>query len=175
MATTYIIYIGPHTLDLLPLQGKLVDIEEGGMQGLRTELPGFRSMALSLAEAMPLHGVAAGIAQDVYDHFVMCDETVATIDESLAIAEKQVEVLKESRAFYVDARQNDISLMVDAMKSRAQRRKDPTILVPFEKVLKYNSQVGDKAVQTRKKNEQLKAEQQTPAPGESLEQASSPA
>ncbi len=29
MATTYVDYLGPHTLDLVPLQGKLVDIEEG--------------------------------------------------------------------------------------------------------------------------------------------------
>ena len=28
MPTTYIPYIGPHTLDLVPLQGKLIDLEE---------------------------------------------------------------------------------------------------------------------------------------------------
>jgi hypothetical protein len=49
MAPTVISYTGPHTLDLAALQGKLVDIEEGGMQGLRTDLPGFQSMALFLA------------------------------------------------------------------------------------------------------------------------------
>jgi hypothetical protein len=163
MAPTFISYTGSHTLDLAALQGKLVDIEEGGMQGLRTDLPGFQSMALFLAEAMPINGAAAGIPQDVYDHFVMCGETIETIDDRIAIAIKQVEVLKESRAFYVDARQNDVALMVDAIRSRAQRRKDFSLLVPFEPVIKYNGQIGNKAVQTRKKNEQAKADLQAPA------------
>ena len=120
-------------------------------------------MALSLAEAMPSHGAAAGIPQDVYDHFVMCNDTVAKIDERIAIAIKQAEVLRESRAFYVDGRQNDIGLMVDAMRSRAQRRKDPSLLVPFEQVTTYYGQTGDKAFHTRKKNEQAKAEAQAQA------------
>lgn len=100
----------------------------------------------------------AGIPQDIYDHFVMCNQTIDLIDERLAIAAKQVEVLRESRAFYIDARQNDISLMVDAMRSRAQRRKDTSLLVPFEPVIKYAGQIGEKAAQTRKKNEQAKAD-----------------
>jgi hypothetical protein len=162
MATTYVNYIGPHTLDLSTLQGKLVDIEEGGMQGLRTEHPGFQPMVLSLAEAMPSHGAAAGIPQDIYDHFVECNGLIAAIDERLIIAEKQVEVLRESRAFYVDARQNDLSLMVDAMRSRAQRRKDSSLLVPFEPVIKYIGQIAEKAALTRKKNGQAKAEPPPP-------------
>src|SRR5690348_11721815 len=100
MSTTYVNYIGPHVLDLAPLQGKLVDIEAGGMSGLRTEQQGFAPMAQCLADAMPSHGAAAGIPQDVYDHFVMCNQTVELIDERIAVAEKQVEVLRESRAFY---------------------------------------------------------------------------
>jgi hypothetical protein len=163
MTTNYVDYTGPHTLDLGPLQGKLVDLEQGAMQGLRTDQPGFKPMALSLVEAMPSSGAAAGIQQDVYEHFVMCNDTVDKIDERLAISAKQAEVLRESRAFYVDARQNDIGLMVDSMRSRAQRRKNPSLIVPFEQVVKYNAQIGDKAVQTRKKNEQAKADPQAAA------------
>ena len=157
---SYIIYIGSHTLDFVVLQGRLVDYEEGGMQGLRTDMPGFQPMTLSLVEAMPLHGAAAGIVPADYDHFVMCNETVDMIDECLAIAVKQVEVLKESRAHHVDARQNDIGLMVDSMRSRAQRRKDPSILIPFEKVLKYYSQIAEKALATRKRNLEAQAEEE---------------
>lgn len=168
MAPKHITFMGPFTLDLTTLQNKLVDVEEGGLQGFRTDMPGFQAMSLSLAESMPLHGAAAGIPQDIHDHFVMCNQTVDAIDERLAVAAKQLEVLRESRAFYVDARQNDISLMVDAMRSRAQRRKDTSPLVPFEQVIKYAGQIGEKAAQTRKKNEQAKAEaeaqSQPPAP-----------
>ena len=166
---TYDIYPGPFMVDCTILQGNLVDIVNGGMRGLRTDWPGFTFVTLELANAVPLVGVTAGVPQDVYDHFVMCNQTVDAVDERLAVARKLVEVLEESRAFYIDARQNDISLMVDAMRSRAQRRKDTSLLVPFEQVIKYAGQIGEKAAQTRKKNEQAKAEAQAQA------QASAPA
>ena len=160
-------YTGPHMLDCSILQGRLVDIEAGGMRGLRTDMDGFTFVVLELAQGVPVAGAAAGVPQDVYDHFVMCNETVVSIDERLAIARKQVEVLEESRAFYIDARQNDISMMVDSMRSRAQRRKDRTVLLPFERTLDYARQLADKAVKTRRQNaEQAEADaeaQATPA------------
>jgi hypothetical protein len=63
MATSYTVYIGPHTLDLVPLEGKLYDIENGGLQGFRKDQPNFPAMAVSLAKAMPQNGAAAGIPQ----------------------------------------------------------------------------------------------------------------
>jgi hypothetical protein len=152
MAAAYVIYQGPHELNFNSLKGKLRDLEQGGRMGLRSDLPGFIGVRLELAQSYPTAGADAGIPQDVYDHFVMCNETIDTIDENLVIARKQVEVLEESRAFYVDARQNDIGLMVDSMKSRAQRRKDPSILAPFEKTITYNGQTGFKAAKTRRQN-----------------------
>jgi hypothetical protein len=164
------IYNGPHMLDLSTLQGKLVDIEAGGMRGLRTDMEGFSFVVLELAQSVPIAGAAAGVPQDVYDHFVMCNQTVDTIDERLAIARKQVEVLEESRAYYIDARQNDISLMVDSMRSRAQRRKDSSVLLPFERTLQYSRQIADKAVRTRRQNAEAEAEAEAaqdaePTPG----------
>jgi hypothetical protein len=156
------IYTGPHALDLTSLQGKLVDIEAGGMRGLRLDMDGFSFVVLELAHSVPVAGAAAGIPQDVYDHFVECNQIVDGIDERLAVARKQVEVLEESRAYYIDARQNDISLMVDAMKSRAQRRKDSSVLLAFEQTLRYARQIADKAVRTRRQNAEAEAE--APAP-----------
>lgn len=152
MTAAYVIYKGPHALDLNPLEGKLLDLEQRGRMGFRSDLPGFIEVRFELTQSYPAAGEGAGIPQDVYHHFVMCNETIDTIDENLVIARKQVEVLEESRAFYVDARQNDIGLMVDSMKSRAQRRKDPSILTPFEKTIRYNGQTGFKAAKTRKQN-----------------------
>ncbi|HZF51188.1 MAG TPA: hypothetical protein VE093_21160 [Polyangiaceae bacterium] len=152
MTLSYSLYTGPLTNDLTPLNGKLFDFTAGSMRGLRPDLPHFATVTLELAQSYPTAGENAGIPQDVYDHFVMCNATVEIIDEKIAIARKQLEVLEESRAFYVDARQNDIALMVDAMRSRARRRKDSSILSPFETVIAYNGQIGDKATKTRKKN-----------------------
>ncbi len=143
---------GPYTLDLSQLLDRLKDLDPDEKRGLRVELKGFPEVVAELAHAMPLHGAAAGIPQDVYDHFLGSNDTIAIIDEKLAIAEKQVEVLKESRAYHVDARENDLSIMVDSMRSRAQRRKDESILTPFEKTLKYRAQIGVKAARTRQKN-----------------------
>jgi hypothetical protein len=152
MSVSYILYTGPHSNDLTPVQGKLFDLEPGARRGMRPDLPHFADVALELQQGYPTAGASAGIPADVYDHFVMCNATVDIIDEKLAIARKQLEVLEESRAFYVDARQNDIGLMVDSMRSRAQRRKDRSILSPFEKMIAYNGQIGDKANKTRKQN-----------------------
>jgi hypothetical protein len=174
MATNFITYTGTHTLDLNSLQGKLVDIEAGGLRGLRTDQENFPAVVLELEQAVPVAGAAAGIPQDVYEHFLLCNQLVADIDQQLAIAQKQVEILRESRAFYVDARQNDIALIVDAMKSRAQRRKDESVLLSFEKTLKYNSQNGDKAARTRRRNAAAGDDTAPPAPpaGASVESPS---
>ena len=142
---THDIYPGPYVVDCTILQGCIIDIVNGGMRGLRTDRPGFTFVTLELANAVPLVGVTAGVPQDVYDHFVMCNQTVDGVDERLAVARKLVEVLEETRAFYIDARQNDLSLIVDAIKSRAQRRKDSKVLLQFERTLEYVRQIGDKA------------------------------
>lgn len=60
-------------------------------------------------------------------------------------AEKVLEVLKESEALYEHERENTISQMADAVRSTAKRESNPGLLAPFEKLLRYNSQIADKA------------------------------
>ncbi len=161
-------YEGPHTLNLTPLQGRLKDLDT--CRGLRPDQEGFGHVKLMLAQVVPVDGAAAGVPQDVYDHFVMCNDTVDMIDQQLAIARRQLEVLEESRAFYVDARNNDLGLIVDAIRSRAQRRKDPSLLLPFGTLIEYHGQTAEKAVRTRRKNaEAVEAE-----PGDAQPQAPTP-
>ncbi|HSN98433.1 MAG TPA: hypothetical protein VLS89_09045 [Candidatus Nanopelagicales bacterium] len=165
-------YMGPHEIILGALQGKLVDLE--GCQGLRTDQEGFSGVVDELGREMAGKGAAAGVPQDVYDDFVMCNATVAMIDQHIEAVHKLAEVLRESRAFYVDARNNDISLMVDAMRSRAQRRKDESVLLPFEKTLRYNSQIADKAAKTRQKNAEAAAQAEAEAAAEAEGEAEAP-
>jgi hypothetical protein len=159
-------YDGPHSCDLTPLEGKIVDLNAGGMRGLQPDKGGFAEVVSELSQASPEARAAAGIPVDVYEHFQMCNETVAIIDEKLPVLKKQCEVLTESRAFYIDARQNDICLMVDSMKSRAQRRKDETLLSPFEKTIRYRRQSADKAVRTRRQNQAARDEAEAAEPAE---------
>jgi hypothetical protein len=144
------LYEGTHELSLLQLEGDLYELDS--CRGLRPDQEGFLECRLELAQSVPVSGAAAGIPQDVYDHFVSCNDRVDLINQSLAIARRQVAVLESSLAYYVDARNNDISLMVDAMRSRAQRRKDPSLLLPFKETLHYASQAAEKALRTRRKN-----------------------
>jgi hypothetical protein len=145
-------YAAAHTLDVTTLMGRLVFLKPGSRRGMRVDLDGHDEVELQLAESMPSAGAAAGIPQDVYDHYVMCNETVSLIDQGLAVGRTLLQVLEDSRAHYVDGRNNDISLMVDAMRSRAQRRRDETILTPFEDVIRYAGQIGEKAARTRRRN-----------------------
>jgi len=165
-------YKGPLAFDLVKLLGRLVDLDPEEKRGLRTDLEGFEGVVAELAQSVPMHGAEAGIPQDVYAHFLVGNETVEFIDESLPAMKKVVEVMEESRAHHVDARQNDISLMVDAMRSRAQRRKDESILTPFEKTIKYLGQTGFKAAKTRKKNEEAKAQAEVEAQAQEQAEAS---
>lgn len=161
-------YTATHNLDLAGLLGRLVMLKPGGRRGMRVDLPGHEEVRLQLTESMPAAGAAAGIPQDVYDHYLMCNETVLSIDEGLAVGHVLVQVLKDSRAYYVDSRNNDLSLMVDAMRSRAMRRKDDTILTPFVDVIRYVGQIGDKAARTRRRNAEA-AEQEAAEALEALE------
>ncbi|HSN99691.1 MAG TPA: hypothetical protein VLS89_15455 [Candidatus Nanopelagicales bacterium] len=142
-------YTGPHQSDFTSLQGRLVDLES--CRGLRTDQEGFPRVVAEIAGVAPAARTASGVPQGAYDHFLMCNQTVAEIDQQLAIVSKQFEVLKESRAYYVDARNNDIALMVDGIRSWAQRRKDPSLLVPFEQTIRYHGQIAEKAVKARQK------------------------
>jgi hypothetical protein len=152
MPSAFITYTGPYTFDMSNLAGKLFDLEAGGRRGLRADQDGFGVVVQELKQSVPTAGVTAGIPQDVYEHFLMCNDIIDQIDEKLTLVKKQAEVLEESRALHVDTRQNDISIMVDAMKSRGQRRKDESTLLPFEKTIKYNSQNAEKAARTRRRN-----------------------
>ncbi|EYF07324.1 hypothetical protein [Chondromyces apiculatus] len=144
------IYDGSHSLTLTALQGRLMDLD--GCRGLRTDQDGFVHVVVELEHALPVSGANAGVPPDVAEHFTRCNEMVTQIDQHLTVALKMVEVLRESRAFYVDARNNDVSLIVDAIRSRAQRWKDPSLLLPFGRTLAYARQNADKSARTRRRN-----------------------
>ena len=151
MARVHITYEGTHLLDLTELEGDLVDLQAGSRQGMRTQLDGFKDARLELEQSEELNREAAGIPPDVFAHFLKCSDRLTRIDQKLVVAMKQVEVLTESRAYYVHGQQTDLGLMVDAMRSRAQRKQDRSCLVPFEETLRYHGQVGKKGALTKRR------------------------
>ena len=151
MARRHVTYEGSHSLDLTELEGDLVDLKEGGRQGMRTQLEGFQEARDELEHSAEAHREAGGIPKELFEHFLWSTERLERIDEKLALALKQVEVLVESRAYYVDLQQSDIALMVDALRSRALRRRERSLLVPFDKTLRYNGQIGTKGALTKRR------------------------
>jgi len=160
------LYTGSHELSLAMLAGRLVDLGQGSLRGLRVDLEGFETVIQELKQSVPHYGKDAGVPQDVYEHFVECNDTIAQIDKVLPLAKKLVEVLIETRALLVDARQNDISLIVDVVRGRARRLGKPEILAAFEKTIRYSGQLAIKAMKTRRRNAHAEADAELEAAAE---------
>ena len=151
-------YMGPLIFDLTNVKDMLVDLAPGAMRGIRTEKPGFDKVAVELATAVPNNGDKANIPPQVYQHFVGATADIALLRAHETALEKALEICRESLAKKVNDREDDISIMATAAQDTARRKKDPGIAAPFEVTINYNSQIADKAVQTKKKNAEAEKE-----------------
>lgn len=156
-------YLGPFTFDLSSLKGKLVDLVPGAMRRLRQEQDGFTDVTAELASAFPAHAKDALVPADLYQSFQAHGTNIAEMRAQHELFHKAAEVLEESIAKAMHDRENDISLIVKAVKTTAAARSQPELLAPFEKTIKYNAQTADKAAATRKKNEEAKAAEEEAA------------
>lgn len=150
-------YTGPLTIDVTALGNTLIDLPPGGKQKLRTEKEGMDGVIQELASAVPsAAGAAAGVPMEAYKLFVETTDDIAKLRAARAIVDKLAEVLDETEAKKVHERENALGLIVDAVTSNARRKKEPSLLAPFDKTLAYNAQIADKAARTRRKNAEAK-------------------
>src|SRR3712207_6751782 len=117
-------YTGPLQLSLVNVQERLTDLPGGAMQRLRTEQEGMDNVIEELARSMPAHGEAAGVSPKVYAHFVDSTDAIGKLRKHEIDLQKALEVVRETRAKEEHDRENDISMIVDAVKSTAQRTGD---------------------------------------------------
>ncbi len=150
------LYPGPFQVDLTALDGALYDLPPGEMQYLRVEREGMPLVVAELAQSVPSVGIAAGVPAEVFTHVNLCTDRLQQIRAARAIVAKLAEVLVESEAKYEHERENDLSIIVDAVRSVAHRKGDPSLLAAFEQTLKYCAQTAEKAAKTRKKNADAK-------------------
>ncbi len=155
-------YTGALTVDLTSVQDKLIDLSPGAMKGIRAEQEGIDEVKKEVATAMPAHAAAADIPPQAYQRFL---ERTALREKEREL-KKLVEILEETRAKTENDREDDISIIAKAAQSAAARRKDPGVAAPFEATIRYNSQIADKAAQTRRKNAEAKADQPKSPPAE---------
>lgn len=145
-------YSGTFSVDLEHLRGTLYDIARGALRGLRREQPGMEDVIRELATQVAHYGDEAGISRSAYARFLQATDKLAKIRAVRGTVDKLAEVLKESEAVYENERENAISQMADAVRSTAKRENNPGILAPFERLLRYNAQLAEKALKARRKN-----------------------
>jgi hypothetical protein len=151
-------YTGPLIIDLSDLKDDLVDLAHGSMKGFRTEGEGIDKVITELAQAMPAHGDAAEISTVVYQRFVNRNDRITLLRDRETTLAKALEVCRETRAKQENDREDDIGIMAKSVQDAARRAKNPGITAPFEQTIKYNARIAEKALATRRKNEEAKAE-----------------
>jgi hypothetical protein len=144
-------YTGPTKADLDPILDIVIDLPKNGKKGLRREQPGIAEVLAELATAVTVHGGEAGITTDMYARVTKPTENLEKIRAMRLIVDKIAEVLDESEVYNEHLREEGLSVVCKAIRANAQSL-GPSITAPFQKTLKYNSQVADKAVRTRAKN-----------------------
>lgn len=156
-------YPGPFVFNLENVAADLIDLNDGALKGLRGEQEGLPGMLEELARSVPALGEAAGIPIRVYDRIVQNTDKIDRLAEHERRLDKGREVVHESRRKYEHDREHDIGLIVDVVKSVAQRTGDASLLAAFQKTIEYKNQIAAKAAQTRRKNEQAADQGEGPA------------
>jgi hypothetical protein len=145
-------YPGPFTFSLEDVRDRLIDVAEGLLRGLRAPKAGIREMLNELLASIPARGEEAGVPLRVYARVVENTSLIDLLWSHEQALEKAAEVVRETRRKHEHDRENDISIIVDAVKSTAQRTGDTALLAAFEKTIRYNGQIAEKAAQTRRRN-----------------------
>jgi len=159
-------YTGSLIVDLTSVKDDLIDLAPGAMKGARAEQDGMAEVKKELAEAMPGHGEAADIPPHVYQRFLDRTAKLEKIQEKKLEVAKAMEVLNETAVKLENDVEDDISVMAKAAQSTAARQKNPGLAAPFEVTIRYNSQGAEKALKTRRKNAEAKADPPEPPPAE---------
>ena len=149
-------YEGPVVIDLSPVKSQLVDLSPGAMKGMRAEQPGMPDVLKELGDSTQDQREDANIPEHVYQRILAQTADLATFRDYEAKLAKALEVVTETRTKIENDREDDIGILAKAARDTADRQKSAVAAAPFEKTIKYNSQIADKAVATRKKNAEAK-------------------
>jgi hypothetical protein len=160
-------YSGPTIIDLSNVKSVLVDLAAGAMKGMRTEQEGLPLVLKELGESTAKQRQVANIPEHVYQRIIDATVTVKDLRDHVATLTKALEVCKETLVKKVNDREDDLGMVAKAAKETAEKMRAPAIAAPFEQTIKYNGQIAEKAVKTRRKNAEAKAAaEQQGEPGE---------
>ena len=145
-------YPGPFEFSIANCQDDLVDLAPGEMSHLRSEQDGLDEVFVELAQSIPALGEDGGNLPKVHLRLLQANVSIDKLAAHEVILAKALEVVRESKAKKVHERENDIATVADTVKWTVRRGGDPGLLAAFEKTIKYNAQIAEKAAKTRRKN-----------------------
>jgi hypothetical protein len=168
-------YTGPIIIDLSDVKPELIDLAQGAMSRLRQEQEGIKGVLTELQQNVPAHGDEAGIAPAVYQRIVDATASIERLSVHEIELEKALEVVRETKAKKMHDRENDIGAIARTVKQTASDQSKPEIAAPFQHTTTYASQVAEKALHTRKKNEAEKKAAEGSAPPAAAQGSQAPA
>jgi hypothetical protein len=147
---TAVAYTGPLKVDATAVGPLLQDLPPGARKGLRTAHVGIDDVLAEVAAASPAAQAAAGIPAALMQSYTTQNTNITALTQEEQVTAKLAEVMGESLALMVDAREQQLSQMGDAVRSTAKRTKNDGVKAPFQKLLAYLGEGATKAVKTRK-------------------------
>ncbi|HWN71553.1 MAG TPA: hypothetical protein VNM90_28140 [Haliangium sp.] len=159
-------YPGPFIFNLESVAADLIDLPDGALKGLRAQQGGLAKVLAELARSVAARGEEAGVSNRVYARIVESTGKIDALAQHERELEKATEVLRETRRKLEHDREHDIGLVVDVVKSTAQRTGDTALLAAFEETIRYKNQIPAKAAETRRKNAESRDEVEAPADGD---------
>lgn len=149
--------IGELSIDATGCLSFIVDLPPGGLQGLRTEHDGVKGVIAEIGANQASWGDKAGVTVGDFNQVMTSTQHIEQLDLFLPAARKLVELLEETRATEVDARERAISMIAKSVENRATQPGNEAVLAKYDATRAYRSEFANKAVKTRRKNAEEKA------------------
>jgi hypothetical protein len=138
-------------IDLTDVQEILYDLPPTDFRSLRPAKPGEEEVRRELLDNQPEHGAAAGISVGDVAVIVECSENVEKIDKKRDRVKKALEILDESRAYWIDRRERKYTAMREKADTSYKESRDEQIRAKFERLPRYCGQNAEKAARTRRR------------------------
>jgi hypothetical protein len=149
---------GELAIDATDMAGFMIDLPEGGKQGLRFERENLPDVLAEITANQPQYGGIAGVTDVDYKNLIDAIARVVMCDSFLPAARKLVELLEETRCVEVDKRERIIDSIAESVERRDKMPGNAGIAARYQLTREYRSAIGLKSAKTRKKNEAEKAD-----------------
>lgn len=150
--------MGELSVDASEFAPIIVDLPNGGTQGLKVEQEGCPEVVAEIVANQPVCGAKAGVSQEEVTELQAAHVNIARLDRFIPVVAKLYELLTETRAVLADDRERLIRAVAWSVDAKAGIKGNEPLVAKYEKTRAYRSAPGDKAAKTRKKHASNKAE-----------------